>query len=119
MHWIATGSCESAAHFGWLVGIATGLLAAIVITILIATAPPLGPGHPARAASWRRFRFVLRYLSAVTLLVAWFAGDLWAGAEHSSCYAPNVAIGAAIFIGVVLMLGMLTAANQIGVRSVR
>ena len=126
MQWMAWGSCDAAAQFGWFIGVSTGALAAIVVTILIVTAPPLGVLHPRGAASWRRFRRILRHLLAAVLAVVWIGGGVVvrsyggaSGAENVSCYAPNVAIGAAIFIALVLMLTLLTAANQIGERSVR
>jgi hypothetical protein len=119
MQWIAWGSCDAATQLGWFIGVSTGALAAIVVTILIVTAPPLGAAHPHGVASWRRFRRVLRHLLAAILVVVWIGGGLRVGAEHLSCYAPQAAIGAAILIGLVLMLTLLTAANQIGERSVR
>ena len=122
MQWIAWGSRDAAAHFGWFIGVSTGALAAIVVTILIVTAPPLGATHPRGAASWRRFRRVLRHLLAATLVVVWVGGGVLVervGAENVACYARQVAFGAAIFIALVLMLGLLTAANQIGEGSVR
>jgi hypothetical protein len=39
MSWPATGACEAAYHFGWVVGTLIGALAAITIVFLVLSSP--------------------------------------------------------------------------------
>jgi hypothetical protein len=111
--WISAGNCQ----LGWLAGAAAGTFADVVILILIATAPKLGPKRASGLPKRRAPRRVLYGLLGIPAI--WIAGGLYVGRELFSCYASMLAIASALTIGVVLLLGMMTAANQIGARSVR
>jgi hypothetical protein len=116
--WISSESCEAAAQLGWFIGAATGTFADIIILILVATAPKLGPRRPLgpsrRGALWK-----LLYGLLSVPAVVWILGGLYSGRRLILCYATTLSIASALTMGVVLLLVMLTAANQIGARSVR
>jgi len=118
MNWISTGTCDAAAQFGWFLGALTGTLADIIVVILIATAPTLGserlPGPP----PWQTLRTSLQH-SLWLLAIAWMLGGIYAGRQFISCYSATLTIAAALTIGIVLLLVMLTAANQIAARGVQ
>jgi hypothetical protein len=115
--WVSAGTCAEAAHFGWLLGVISGGIADIVIVVLIASAPKLGTRRPQAAALMKMTRFTLqRSLWLLTLI--WVLGGCYSLA-FLSCYAPMVAFGCAATTGVVILLILYTAANQIGARSVR
>jgi hypothetical protein len=116
--WISVESCDAAAQFGWLLGVVTGTVADIVIVILIATAPRLGTGRPRGPDRWQGLRSKLQH-SIWLLGLVWILGGIYAGRAFVSCYAATLAIASALTIGIVLLPAMVTAANQIGARSVR
>jgi hypothetical protein len=113
--WIATDSCEATARFGWFVAMATGGLADIVLVSLIASAPKLGKRR--RHPRWKNLRTGLQR-SLVLLPVIWVICG-YCGRAFLPCYTAALAYGSALTIGIVLLLAVLTAANQIGTRSVR
>jgi hypothetical protein len=111
-------SCEAANLFGWFLGSGTGLLADIVLLVLVAISPALGPGRLPTPDRWDTLRWSLKY-SLLLLLPIWCVGGAYAGPDFLVCYLGSLAAAAAAMIGVVLLLAMLSAANQIGRRSVR
>jgi hypothetical protein len=118
MDWFSANSCAAAAQFGWFVGVLTGALADIVIVILIASAPKLGTNRPSGPSPWRKARTRIRNWPL------WLVGVVWIlGGCHSrtfvTCYTASLAFGCALTVAVVVLLALLTAANQIGARSVR
>lgn len=111
-------SCVDANLLGWIVGAVSGTLADIILLTLVAASPALGRGRsagPDRRVGLRRF---LRR-SLWLLLPIWCAGGAYAGRELLTCYARGVAYAAAAMIGILMALAILSAANQIGRRSVR
>jgi hypothetical protein len=118
LNWIPVDSCEAANLLGWFLGSATGLLADIVLLVLVATSPALGPGRVPAPDRWDTLRLSLKY-SLLLLLPIWCIGGVYAGRDFIVCYLGNLSAAAAAMIGVVLLLAMLSAANQIGRRSVR
>jgi hypothetical protein len=115
--WFAANSCEAAAQFGWFVGVWTGAIADVVIIVLIASAPKLGSRRPGAGELWNKTRTTLRHS-------LWTLGLVWLGAGYRAfafvtCYTTALAFGCALTTAIVLLLAMLTAANQIGARSVR
>jgi len=137
--WVSVASCEATAQFGWLVGVATGALADIVIVALIASAPRLGArrvtrvppapharrarrarhaGHAAPPGRGAGLRLWTQGLIALAVGSLWLGGG-YLGRAFAACYVPTLAYGAALTTGVVLAVVMVTAANQIGARSVR
>jgi hypothetical protein len=117
LDWFAADRCETAAQFGWFVGVWTGAIADIVIVVLIASAPKLGSRRPEPGALRKKTRTVLRR-SLWTLGAVWLVGGARALA-FLACYTTMLAFGCALTVAVLLLLAMLTAANQIGARSVR
>ena len=110
-------TCEAANQFGWLMGLGSGLLADIVIVVLVAAAPALGPGRTKACDRWSGLRFGLRG-SLGALLLIWCGGGYFAR-PFLVCYADDLAYATAAMFGPVLLLAMVTAANQIGRRSVQ
>jgi len=115
--WLTVDSCEAAARFGWFVGILTGGIADIVIIVIIASAPKLGARRPPAAALWNKTRTALRH-SLWVLGLVWLWGGYHAFA-FVTYYTTTLGFGCALTTAIVLLLAMLTAANQIGARSVR
>jgi len=115
---LTTLTCEAANLFGWQVGGATAALADVLLLMRILLAPALGPTrlvYTDRFLPWRR---TLRYLLWL-VPTAWLAGAWWLGGAFMICYARGVAISATILFGTLLVIAIVTAANQIGRRSVR
>jgi hypothetical protein len=117
LDWFAVDRCDAAAQFGWFVGLWTGAIADIVIVVLIASAPKLGSRRPDPGVLRKKTRTALRHS-------LWVLGVVWLiGAYHAfaflACYTTMLAFGGALTIAVLFLLAMLTAANQIGARSVR
>ena len=81
-------------------------------------APALGPTRKDYADRFLPWRRTLRYLIWL-VPVAWLVGAWWLGGAFMICYARGVAISATIVFGMLLAIGIVTAANQIGRRSVR
>ena len=111
-------NCIDANLLGWIVGALSGTLADTVLLTLVAISPGLGRGRspaPDRRVGLRRF---LRR-SLWLLLPIWCAGGAYVGRNVLGCYARGLSFAAAVMIGVLLALAVLTAANQIGRRSVR
>ena len=111
-------SCIDANLFGWIVGALSGTLADAVLLTLVAISPALGRGRsvaPDRRAGLRRF---LRR-SLWLLLPIWCAGGAYVGRDVLACYARGASFAVAVMIGLVMALAILSAANQIGRRSVR
>jgi hypothetical protein len=117
MVWLSANSCAAAAQFGWFVGVLTGALADFVIVILIASAPKLGARRPEARQLWNKTRTALRH-SLWGLGLAWLWGGYYAFA-FAVCYTTMLAFGCALTTAIILLLVMLTAANQIGARSIR
>jgi hypothetical protein len=117
LEWLAADSCGAAAQFGWFTGLCTGAAADIVIIVLIASAPKLGSRRPDAGALWNKTRVALRH-SLWVLALVWLCGGHHAYA-FVTCYTTALAFGCALTTAVVLLVAMLTAANQIGARSVR
>jgi hypothetical protein len=117
LDWLAVDRCETAAQFGWFVGVWTGAIADIVIIAVIASAPKLGSRRPLPGALRNKTRTVLRH-SLWTLALVWLWGGYHAFA-FVTCYTTTLGFGCALTIAIILLLAMLTAANQIGARSVR
>jgi len=110
-------SCQAAAQFGWFIGVTTGGIADVLFVGLVASAPKLGTRrlHAGRLRKKTRF-WLQRSLWALALV--W----LWGGFHARTflfCYTVMLALGCAITTGIVILLALLTAANQIGARSVR
>jgi hypothetical protein len=117
LDWFAVDRCETAAQFGWFVGVWTGTVADIVIVALIASAPKLGSRRPPRGQLLIKTRMALRH-SLWILALVWLAGACYAF-DFLPCYTTMLAFGGALTAAVLVLLAMLTAANQIGARSVR
>jgi hypothetical protein len=111
-------NCVDANLLGWIVGAVSGALVDAVLLTLVAMSPALGRGRsaaPDRRVGLRRF---LRR-SLWLLLPIWCAGGAYAGREVLICYARGVSLAVAAMIGMLMALAILSAANQIGRRSVR
>ncbi|MEO8740407.1 MAG: hypothetical protein ABI537_11990 [Casimicrobiaceae bacterium] len=111
-------SCVDANLLGWIVGALAGTLTDIVLLALVAASPALGRGRsvgPDRRVGLRRF---LRR-SLWLLLPIWCVGGAYTGREFLTCYARGGAYAAVAMIGILIALAILSAANQIGRRSVR
>ena len=117
LDWFAVDRCETAAQFGWFVGVWTGAIADIVIVVLIASAPKLGSRRPDTRALLTKTRAALRH-SLWALGLVWLIGACRSFA-FLACYTTMLAFGGALTVAVLVLLAMLTAANQIGARSVR
>lgn len=117
LDWFAVDRCETAAQFGWFVGVWTGAIADIVIVVLIASAPKLGSRRPAARLLRNKTRAALRH-SLWALAAVWLIGAYHAFA-YLPCYTTTLAFGGALTVAILILLAMLTAANQIGARSVR
>jgi hypothetical protein len=115
--WLTADSCRTAARFGWFVGVLTGGFADIVIIIIIACAPKLGARRAPAAELWNKTRTALRHCLWALGLV-WLGGG-YHGSAFVTCYTTTLGFGCALTTAIVLLLAMLTAANQIGARSVR
>ncbi len=115
---LATLSCEAANLFGWQIGGASAALADVLLLMRILLAPALGPARVSYADRFLGWRRLLRYLIWL-MPIAWLFGAWWLGGTFIICYARGVAISATILLGMLLFVGIVTAANQIGRRSVR
>lgn len=111
-------NCVDANLLGWIVGAASGALADIVLLALVAISPALGRGRKLAQDRWAQPRTWLRR-SLWLLLPIWCAGGAYVGRNVLACYARGLSFAAATMIGILLALAILTAANQIGRRSVR
>lgn len=110
-----SGLVGAPAYFGWLVGSASGLYALVIITILIATAPPYHRDVPRMNDARRnRWQWVLTILLGLVLLVAWAAGALCVGRDQLDVYAVAVALGMIAVFAPILLLLMFTAAQWVG-----
>jgi hypothetical protein len=115
MGWWGVTTCQAIATTGWLVGVCSGLFLDLVLVALIVSARPYRAGKPASAAR-QRLQSVLRR-STVALAIAWIFVGWRVG--FLACYVPSVALGTAAVALVPLLLMMVTAAQQVGERSVR
>jgi len=115
---LATLTCDAANFFGWQIGGASATLADVLLLMRILLSPALGPARSTykdRFLGWRRmFRYLIWMMP-----VAWVAGAWWLGGAFIVCYARGVTISAAIVLGMLLFVAIVTAANQIGRRSIR
>ena len=118
VEWLFADRCETAANFGWFVGVMSGGLADILIIGLIASAPKLGAGRPPAAVKWTGLRTWLQRFAGLALIAVWLVGGYHARAV-AFCYATTLAVGCTLTLGIIILLAMMTAANQIGARSVR
>ena len=116
--WFAAHNCHTAGYFGWFVGVATGSLGSILIIGLIATSPRLGTHRSTPQEKWTGLRIWVMRCGAIGVFLALLGGGYHARAA-ASCYAKTVSLGMAASIGILILLLMVTAANQIGARSVR
>jgi hypothetical protein len=116
--WFAAHNCQTAGYFGWFVGIATGGLGNILIIGLIAISSKLGTNRPKPEEKWAGLRTWFQRCGGIGVFLALVAGGYHARAA-ASCYAKTVSLGFALSIGIFILLLMVTAANQIGARSVR
>lgn len=117
MDWLATGSCEAIANFGWLIGAIGGLVVDIFLLISIAQAPRLREhGGQPEAVSFAEHW--MRWLSPAVIAMLWFGGLYRVGGELLSCYALRSATAAAIVVGLLMLLLIPIAAAQIARRSV-
>ncbi len=115
---LANLSCDAANLFGWQVGGTTAALADVVLLVRILLSPALGPLRkevPDRFGQWRRVLLYLLWLVPIT----WLCGALWLGGTFVLCYARGLALSATIMFGVLLLIAVVSAANQVGRRSVR
>ena len=126
MNWFATHTCEAAANFGWFIGVATGLFVAVSITLLIASASRLNPSGDQRLAepekpapATRCLHGWLKRAIAVGLPIVWLAGGWWVGSKCAGGYGTTLAIAAALVVGMMLLVGFVTAANHVGARSIQ
>lgn len=115
---LATLTCDAANLFGWQIGGASAALADILLLLRILLSPALGPArmtYKDRFLGWRRlFRYLIWLMP-----VAWLVGAGWLRGTFIVCYARGVAISATIVLGMLLFVAIVTAANQIGRRSIR
>lgn len=111
-------SCIDANLLGWIVGAASGAFADVILVTLVALSPALGRGRPATSERWAARRRFLRR-SLWLLLPIWCAGGAYVGRDVVFCYARGLSFAAAATMGILMALVILSAANQIGRRSVR
>ena len=100
---IAGDACNAAIAVGWLIGAASGLLAAVALLLALARA-----GHSVGG------RHVLWVLAPV-----WIGGGWYVGLDAVACYANAIAVATLLLIALPLLLLIGTAAHQIGRRSIR
>jgi len=111
-------TCEAANLFGWHLGGASATLADVFLLLRILLAPALGPARVTYADRFLAWRRALRY-SVWLMLIAWICGASWIGGGFILCYARGIALSALIMLGVPLFIAIVTAANQVGRRSIR
>jgi hypothetical protein len=111
-------SCEAANLFGWQVGGVSSSLAIVLLLVRILLSPTLGPLRGDVTDHYIGWRRVLRCL-LVLMPVAWLWGAYWLGWAFGLCYARGLAFSTTIMFGVLLLVATVSAANQIGRRSVR
>jgi len=114
----ASVTCEAANLFGWYVGGASATIADIVLLLRFLLTPALGPTRPPTPDPMSKARRVLHALIWLMPII-WAAGAAWLGGAFPVCYGRGVAISATIVFGVLLVISIVTAANQIARRSVR
>jgi hypothetical protein len=107
-----------ASQFGWVVGLASGLIIDVLIIALVAMAPSLAAGAEQAARQRRRRRTpILWTIPVIGFLV--FVGGMALGRALCVFYAQAVAEAAAATVFVIVALSMFTAANQVASRGVR
>ncbi len=111
-------SCDAANLFGWQVGGVSAALAIVLLLVRILLSPALGPLRAKVPDRYKRWRGVLRCL-LVLMPAAWLWGAWRLGWTFMLCYARGLAFSATIMFGVLLLVATVSAANQIGRRSVR
>ena len=113
MGWLWSADC-TAAWFAWHAGIASGLYAIILATIMVVTAPAYHPdvrrAYSAKARN--RVQWVLT-LAPYLLLALWLAGA-WHFWMQLSCYVWNLSIGMLLTLAPLVLLFLFTAAQWIG-----
>ena len=119
MDWFSIPDGGAALHFGWAVGSASGLYAAIIITVLIMTAPPYHPDLPRAARSaWRKNGQRVFSAMSVVLLAAWGFCGYHASGDLAE-FAVALSFGMLSVIGPLMLILMFTAANWVGEASAR
>jgi hypothetical protein len=117
MDWFATGSCEAATNFGWLIGALGGAGVDAFIICAIALTPPLREhGGTVEPIGFTQ-KWILP-LPPFLLAILWFYGLYRIGGELLTCYAVATAWAATIVVGLAILLVVMTAARQIARRSV-
>jgi hypothetical protein len=97
-------------------GLACAKVVFLAQILILRLTGKLGTRRTPRLPRWQR---LLLQQSLWLLAIPWILGGLYAGRAFISCYVTMLAITSALTIGIVLLLAMMIAANQIGARSVR
>ena len=116
--WFLVRSCAEASDLGWVIGVASGGLVDLVAVLAVLQARRLNAGMPDTMAESAGLRVSRRVVFSLVPLL-WFAGIYWTWGPWTACSVVSLAGGSAVLVGVVCLVAMLTAANQIGVRSIR
>jgi hypothetical protein len=120
MDWLAVANAADVYRFGWLMGVATGLYALVVIDILILTAPAYHPDVPlaVRKVVRHSMQWIL-LLAQLLLFGAWVGGGVHVGYAFLTCYVITLCFGAMSVVIPILLLFMLTSAGHVGAASAR
>jgi hypothetical protein len=112
-------TCDAANFLGWRIGAVSAALMTALLLLRILLSPLLGPTRIPSVDPHKQWRSRLRSGICIIPLLSWPGGALWYRGRFVLCYSYGIAFAVTCVFSVVLLVGVVTAANQVGRRSIR